>query len=176
MRRLAQLRRANGGRRREQCGQLNSCEAAVVGGDHHLGCSPPVEVWFTGGNHSSDGAISHRKTALCWLALLRRANAGRPNSCEAAVVGGGHHLGSSPPAEVSFAGGNHSSDGASSHRKTVLRWLAQLQGANAGRRRMSCGWTYSCEADVVGGNRHLGSSTPAEVWFIGGGGNTDDNI
>ena len=112
---------------------------------------------------SSDGAGSHRKTALHWLAHLRGANAGRRRiscgrqcSCEAAVVGGDCHLGSSPPAEVWFTGGNHSSDGASPHRKTAMRRLAQLRRANAGRRRISCGRLYSCEAAVVGGDHHLG--------------------
>ena len=69
-----------------------------------------------------------------------------------------------------LTGGNHSSDGASPHRKTAMRRLAQLLGANAGRRRVRCGWPNSCEAAVVGGDRHLGSSTPAEVWVTGGGG------
>jgi len=86
------------------------------------------------------------------------------------VVGGDHHLGSFPPAEVWFTGGNNSSDGASSPRKTTLRRLAQLRRANAGRRREHCGWTNSCEAAVVGGDHHLGSFPPAEVWFTGGGG------
>ena len=62
-----------------------------------------------------------------------------------------------------------SSDGASSHRKTVLRRLTQLRGANAGRRREQCGRLNSCEAALVGGNRHLESSPPAEVWFTEGG-------
>ena len=125
---------------------------------------------------SSDGASSHRKTAMRRLAQLRGANAGRRRgrcgwtySCEDAVIGGDHHLGCSPPAEVRFTGGNHSSDGASPHRKTAMRRLAQLRRANAGRRRMRGGWLYSCEAAVVGGNRHFGCSPPAEVWVTGGG-------
>ena len=129
---------------------------------------------------SSDGASSHRKTAMGWLAHLRRADAGQRRgrcgwtySCEDAVIGGDHHLGCSPPAEVSFAGGNHSSDGADSYRKTALRRLAQLRRANAGRRRMSCGRLYSCEAAVVGGNRHFGCSLPAERWFTGGNHSSD---
>jgi hypothetical protein len=38
------------------------------------------------------------------------------------------------------------------HRKTDLRRLTQLRGANADRRRMHCGRSYSGEADVVGGD------------------------
>ena len=118
MRRLAQLRGANAGRRRMRGVWLYSCEAAVVGGNRHLGSSPPAEVWFTGGNHSSDGASPPRKTAMRRLAQLRRANAGRrrvrsggPNSCEAAIVGGNRHL------------GMFSSGGSKVHRrKSQLRW------------------------------------------------------
>ena len=39
-----------------------------------------------------------------------------------------------------------------------------------------CGQLNSCEAAVVGGNRHLESFPPAEGGFIEEGGNTNDNI
>ena len=42
LRRVAQLRGANAGRRRKNGRQLNSGEAAVVGGDNLLGCFPPA--------------------------------------------------------------------------------------------------------------------------------------
>ena len=105
-------------------------------------------LWRPGASQpaSSDGASSHRKTAMGWLAHLRRADAGQRrmscgclNSCEDAVVGGNRHWGSSPPAEVWFTGGNHSSDGASPPRKTAMRRLDQLREANADRRRKQCG-------------------------------------
>ena len=78
-------------------------------------------------------------------------------------------LGCFPPVGRLLSGGNHSSDGASFHRKTTMRRLAQLRRANAGRRRVRSGRLNSCEDAVVGGNRHFGSSPPAEVWVTGGG-------
>ena len=56
-----------------------------------------------------------------------------------------------------------SSDEQSAHRRTELRRLSHLRGANAGRRRQSCGRLYFGEAAVVGGNRLSGFSPPVEV-------------
>ena len=67
------------------------------------------------------------------------------------LTGGGCVADIAPPVGRLLSGGNHSSDGASRHRKTAMRRLDQLLRANAGRRRMSCGWPNSCEAAVVGG-------------------------
>ena len=50
LRRVAQFRGANAGRRRLRGGRVNSGEAAVVGGDSFFGCAPPAEYPFTGGN------------------------------------------------------------------------------------------------------------------------------
>ena len=50
LRRVAQFRGANAGRRRGRGGRVNSGEAAVVGGDNFLVSSPPAEQPLTGGN------------------------------------------------------------------------------------------------------------------------------
>ena len=47
-------------------------------------------------------------------------------------------------------------------RKTALRRVAQLRGANVGRRRLRGGRLYSGEAAVVGGDDHFGCFPPAE--------------
>ena len=57
---------------------------------------------------------------------------------------------------------NATSDEQCAHRKTVLRRVAQLRGANAGRRRMHFGRMYSGEADVVGVDDLFGSPPPAK--------------
>ena len=46
-----QLRRGNVGRRWLYLWRLYSGEAAGVGGNHLVGCSPPAEEQLTGGNH-----------------------------------------------------------------------------------------------------------------------------
>ena len=46
LRRVAQLRGTNAGRRRARGGWPYSGEAAVVGGDDLIGCFPPTEVNF----------------------------------------------------------------------------------------------------------------------------------
>ena len=60
LRRVAQFRGANAGRRR-----LNSGEAAVVGGDSFFGCAPPAEYPFTGGNCQLRRAVRSSEVGMC---------------------------------------------------------------------------------------------------------------
>ena len=112
LRPVAQLWGTNVGRRRMYCGQLCSGEATVVGNDCLLGSSPPAKGILPGGTVSSDGASSHRKTALLQVSQLRgtnvgrrRLHCGRRNSGEAAVVGGNRLFGCFPPARGWLPGG-----------------------------------------------------------------------
>ena len=58
-----------------------------------------------------------------------------------------------------------SSDEEGAHRRTASCPVSQLRGATAGRRRLRGERLYSGEAEVVGGNRLLGSPPPADVSF-----------
>ena len=69
-----------------------------------------------------------------------------------------------------------SSDEAGAHRKTDLRRLAQLRGANVGRRRMHGGWLNSGEAAVVGGDDLFGGFPPAGKPLTGGKSLREKNV
>ena len=127
-------------------GRLNSGEAAVVGGDRLLGCFPPARGLCPELGASSDEKGVHRKTVL-----RRYVNSGdrmlagggcmvaRLNSGVAAAVGGDNLFGCFPPAGGLCPELGVSSDEEGSHRKTELRRVAQLRGANAGRRKLRGG-------------------------------------
>ena len=65
LRRVAQFRGANAGRRRLRGGRVNSGEAAVVGGDSFFGCAPPAEYPFTGGNCQLRRAVRSSEVGMC---------------------------------------------------------------------------------------------------------------
>ena len=106
-RRLHQLRGANVGRRSLHGRRRNSCEAAVIGGNNLLVSPPPANTPLTEGSrqlrraHCSSEVIPRRIHQLRGANVGRRSvRGGRPNSCEAAVVGGNNLLVSPPPATI----------------------------------------------------------------------------
>ena len=80
----------------------------------------------------------------------------RPNSGEAAVVGGDDFFWLFPPARKPLTGGGCQlrQEGPSSEDR-LLR-IIQLRRANVSRRRKHCGRLYSGEAAVVVGDDFLG--------------------
>ena len=154
----------------------NSGEAAVVGGNRLFGCSPPAGKPLTGGNRQlrSAGRSSEVVVVL-----------GRLNSGERMLAGGECVVGGRTPAKPRWSEvmifldvflrrrspcpeENVSSDEQGAHRKTVLRQVAQLRGANVGRRRVRGGRPNSGEAAVVGGNNLFGCFPPAGKLLPGG--------
>ena len=88
-------------------GRPNFGEAAVIGGNNLLVSSPPANNPLTEGNrqlrraHCSSEVIPRRIHQLRGANVGRRSvRGGRPNSCEAAVVGGDNLLVSPPPATI----------------------------------------------------------------------------
>ena len=106
-RRLHKLRGANAGRKSVHSERPNFGEAAVIGGDDLLVTPPPANTPLTEGSrqlrraHCSSEVIPRRIHQLRGANVGRRSvRGGRPNSCEAAVVGGNNLLVSPPPATI----------------------------------------------------------------------------
>ena len=106
-RRLHKLRGANAGRKSVHSERPNFGEAAVIGGDDLLVTPPPANTPLTEGSrqlrraHCSSEVIPRRIHQLRGANVGRRSvRGGRPNSCEAAVVGGDNLLVSPPPATI----------------------------------------------------------------------------
>ncbi len=120
---------------------------------------------------------------------------GRPNSGEAAVVGGADVFGCFPPAEQPLPGGACVAGGRTpakpqwsevmiflddflrqralcpeerSCRRRVLCQLAQFRRANVSRRTLIYRRPYSGEAAMVGGDNLFGRFPPAEKPLTGG--------
>ena len=110
----------------------------------------------------------YRRRALCQLIQFPRANvrrrtliSRRPNSGEAAVVGGNHLFGSPPPAEKTFTGRNP-------YRRKELCQRSQFRRATVRRRTLISRQSNFGEAAVVGGNHLFGRFPPAEHPLTGG--------
>ena len=124
---LPQFRRANVRRGTSISQRPKSGEAAVVGGNNLFGFPPPAE-------QPLQEESPYRRRALCQLIQFPRANvrrrtliSRRPNSGEAAVVGGNHLFGSPPPAEKTFTGRNP-------YRRKELCQRSQFRRATVRRR------------------------------------------
>ena len=107
---LSQFRRENVRRGTSISRHPNSGEAAVIGGNNLFGFPPPAE-------QPLQEESPYRRRALCQLIQFPRANvrrrtliSRRPNSGEAAVVGGDDLFGCSSPAEQPLTGGKSLSE------------------------------------------------------------------
>ena len=114
--------------------------------------------------HCSSEVIPRRIHQLRGANVGRRSvRGGRPNSCEAAVVGGNNLLVSPPPANNPLTEGNRQLRRAHCSSEVIPRRIHQLRGANVGRRSVRGGRPNSCEAAVVGGDNLLVSPPPATI-------------